>query len=171
MLAIEPVRAPRLGTRRAYTLLELLIVVAVIALLAMVVLPGPSSADRAKILHASRLLAADIHAARLESIGRGVDPCVLVFLEGGMGYRVARASNEAAPIKRATGEIWNVRFGEGAASALPGVRIELDAPNHTLRFDAVGTPAHGTDTVIRVRLGADELQLIVDGETGEILVP
>jgi len=162
-------RAPR--SRRAFTLTELLIVVVVLAIIALLAMPGQGSRAQLRVLHAARLLMADIDLAQIRSLGRGDDPYVIVFDPDGAGYHVARSSDPAVPLTHPSSGAPNaVRFGEGRAAGLVGVTISVAgiAPGDPLVFTAFGSLADAAEVTITISSGGESLSLIVDPMTGDV---
>ncbi len=152
------------------TLIEVMIVVALLAIIALMALPTSGSNDSTRLRAAAKLLIADIEYAQVASLGDGVDPCVLVLDADRRGYSLARAADPDTPmIDPATNRPYSVRFGEGRGQALHGVHIEdSDFGGGTqLPFTPLGTPDTDVDPRIILRAGDQRIELTIDTGTGE----
>lgn len=161
------------GDGRGFSLLELLIVVAVLAIIAQMVLPAAASSQTTRLRTAARLLVADLEYAQMQSIGKGEDPCLLVFDVVNHTYSVARQSNPNTPINDpGTSLPYVTRFGHGRAANLVDVTIDsLDVGgDDRLGFTAMGVPDQGSDPVITLRCGLATMRVRVNASTGEPLV-
>ncbi|HUU82225.1 MAG TPA: prepilin-type N-terminal cleavage/methylation domain-containing protein [Phycisphaerae bacterium] len=147
-----------------FTLVEVLIVVIVIGIAAMVTLPMLSEAHTTRLKTAARLLVADLGFARVESLARPDDPCVVVFDRPNNAYTIARASHPTTPITNpADGKPYVTQYGIGRALELAGVTIQgysLDG-NDQLGFSADARLTFGADGPLgfsaddRLGFGAD----------------
>lgn len=156
--------------RRGFTFAEVLIVVAILAIVASLAITGDSRPDRTQLRAAARLLVADLEYAQMQSVGNGSDPCVIVFGDANSSYYLARLSDANTPIDDpGTGLPMRTTFGEGRAAGLS--RVSFDAINvggdKQLAFTSTGAPDQATDAVITLRAGAETITIRVDGATGE----
>lgn len=161
-------------TRRAFTLVEVLIVVTLVAIAAMIVLPTSASDARARVRAAARLLVADIEFAELSSLGRAADPCIIVFDTGSGTWHVALTSDPATPLDDpVTGDAYALTLGSGRAAHLTNVSIDalVVGGDDELAFDHLGVPDQATDATITLRCGTETIQVIVDATTGEVSAP
>lgn len=152
-----------------FSLAEVIIAVAVLALLAAAVLPGVLGSDGSRLRKATDLFVSDLQYAQIGSQLGGSDPCVVVLREDGGGYHIARAGQPEAPVVwAATQETAQTVFGEGRAAGLDGVRIEgsLGAIAYT-RF---GSLADESDVQATLRSGDASVVIEIDGFTGHARV-
>lgn len=131
--------------RRGITLLEMVVVIAVLATVAAVSIPMLADRSGTRLLAAETLLRDDLEQARHRTIAAPEQPVLITFDADGQGWRLVHAGDRT-PINRIDGTEWTVRFGEGHADGLQGVRIErMDDPDAaTLRFDATGVAVSAT---------------------------
>lgn len=159
---------------RALTLVELLIVLAILGIAALAIVPSGASAQGTRALEAARLLADAIDTAALASLGRGADPCVVVVDADGGGFMVALQSDPATPILDATSNRemrW--RFGQGEARALAGVALDASAlsDGRTLAYGPDGLPqATGVIDLVLTSGGVTRV-VRVDHESGVASLP
>lgn len=157
-------------SRLAMTLIEVMIVVALLAIIALMALPTSGSNDSTRLRAAARLLVADIEYARIASLGDSADPCALVLDVDHRGYTLARTGDPDSPMTDpATNLPYAVRFGEGRAQALQGVHIEdFDfGGGNQLPFTPLGTPDTDVEPRIVLRAGNQQIELSIDTGTGE----
>lgn len=123
-----------------FTLFELLITVAVLAIIVAVILPRATDDDRLRIRVASNLIMADIELAQAMTISSPKDPVVVRFDAPNNRYWLAYATDPLTPITRAgTNEPYIVTMGAGRAVGAQGVSFTLGGmPQSTLAFNAHG---------------------------------
>jgi prepilin-type N-terminal cleavage/methylation domain-containing protein len=141
--------------RRAFTLVEVLVVVTIIAILAAVVMPNLASAASPMPGTIARVLEVDMRRASIEAIGR-VEAVVLVVTEERDGWWIAEQDALATPIPGTFR-----RLGSGPLEPFAGYTLEIDADGTPLSpgdvmvagFDSVGARDPRT---LEVRLMAPE---------------
>ena len=155
---------------RAFTIVELLIVIMVVAIAAVMALPLMGGTDDTKLSAAARLLMADLEFAQVESIAHADDPRVVVFDQGTNSYRVAASSAPATPITNPIGNTpYSTTFGAGRAAELGGVTIasySLDG-DAQLGFGALGQLDQATEASITLQAGTSTITVKVDPSSGE----
>jgi prepilin-type N-terminal cleavage/methylation domain-containing protein len=126
--------------RRGVTLLEMLVVIAVIATIAAITVPLVADRAGARLAAAETLLRDDLEQARHRTIADPDRAVMLLFDADGGGWRLADAANRT-PIERLDHSPWTVRFGQGIAEGLDGITVtrDDDPDARTLRFDTDGT--------------------------------
>ncbi len=131
--------------RRGITLIEMVVVVAVLATVAAVSMPMLADRSGTRLLAAETLLRDDLEQARHRTIAAPEQPVLIAFDADGRGWRLVHAGDRT-PIARIDGTDWTVRFGEGPADGLDGVEVErIDDPEaEALRFDPTGVAISAT---------------------------
>jgi prepilin-type N-terminal cleavage/methylation domain-containing protein len=126
--------------RRGTTLLEMIVVVAVLAAIAAIAVPLVADRGGARLAAAETLLRDDLEQARHRTIADPARAVMLLLDADGRGWRLADA-DDRSPIERIDGAPWTVRFGEGPAEGLDGMTVtrDDDPTARALRFDADGT--------------------------------
>src|SRR5215813_8301268 len=100
--------------RRAFTLLEVLVVVTVIVVIASMVLPALSDENRPRLMAASAILTSDIETAQAMSIANPTAPLTVRFDPTGNRWWIAVATIPNTPITRDdTHEQFLVTLGSG----------------------------------------------------------
>jgi Tfp pilus assembly protein FimT len=156
----------------AYTLTEVLLVVAILAVMAALVAPMASSNDATKLRAAADLLAADLAYAQSESISHGDDPRLVIFDTAVHRYHVAPASDAATAITGDAGLPYIVRYGAGRAATLDGVTIDSVSLNgdDRLGFEMWGNLDQTAPATITLAFGARRITVTVDPVTGEAAI-
>jgi len=155
--------------RAGFTLVEVLVVVVVLAIAALIVIPGAGDARTTKLVAAARLLVADLEVAQLRSVGNSADPCVVVFDPSGTGYHLAAQSDPGTPIEDLIGgTALQTTFGTARAAWIGGVTVasvSLDG-DETLGFTSVGALDQQTPATITLQCGSSTLRIEIDPVTG-----
>lgn len=161
---------------RAFSLIELLIGIMIIAILGAVVIPMAASTPATTVSGAARLLVADIELAQSESIAHPDDPRLIKVDLAQNRYWIARVATPSTPISDPAGNgTMLVQFGSGRAASLSGVTIQgfaLDKAGETgnteLRFDGVGQPDQATPATITLACQGITMTVTVAAESGEV---
>lgn len=159
-------------------MLELMIVVAVLGIIGALALPMFSATDVTKLTSAASVLAADIDAARAESIAHSEDLRYLVLDDDNLTWHIAADSDTTTPISHPeTNQPYRRTLGVSALNQLQGVTIEsynLDTASETddnkLRFGIYGQTDQTTDPTITLRSGDNALTLTINATTGEVTI-
>ncbi len=158
---------------RGYTLVETVIIVAVLAIAALLVIPVVSEDGQVRLRQAAELLAADIDHARIESMGAAADPCIIVFDSAANAYFLARSSKPTTPMANTTtGVDFYVHYGSGRASALTGVTLgdlSLGGDN-VLAFDGQGALGEVSDVSISLKCLDKDIWLHIDAVSGDVTI-
>lgn len=159
-------------------MLEMMIVVAVLGIIGALAVPMFSATDATRLTSAASVLAADIDAARAESIAHGEDTRVIVFDNDGLTWHLAAASDTTTPINHpTTGQPYRRTLGQGALQQLLGVTIDsydLDTASETndnqLGFGIYGQTDQADDATITLAAGERRLTLTINASTGEVTI-
>ncbi|MFK7788994.1 MAG: Tfp pilus assembly protein FimT/FimU [Phycisphaeraceae bacterium] len=168
----------RQPVRRGVSMLELMIVVAVLGIIGAMAVPMFSATDATRLTSAASVLAADIDAARAESIAHSDDLRLLVFDEDDVSWHIAAASDTTTPINHPeTGLPYSRTLGTGALKQLQGVTIDsydLDSASetddHKLGFGIYGQTDQTANPTITLRSGVNVLTLTINATTGEVTI-
>jgi type II secretory pathway pseudopilin PulG len=158
-------------------MLELMVVLAIIAIAAAIVVPIASSAGSMQLRAAVTMLAADLEYAKSMSISRGQRYSV-VFDSANEQYQIAEPNGTAIahPVKIGHPYVVNFR-NDSRLSGVDIVSADFDGAS-TVGFDYLGipwsvgaTPAALLDEgVITLRAGGDTREVHVEAVTGYISV-
>jgi prepilin-type N-terminal cleavage/methylation domain-containing protein len=145
---------------RAFTLLELVVVMVIVATVASMVLPTMSDDRRLRLIAASSLISSDIELAQVMTISHPDEPIVVRFDPSASTYWLALEATPDTPISRDdNGQPYTVTFGSGRAGGAAGVTFTIDEmDDNTLGFNAQGGVADFMSEP-KVLLDADGLQV------------
>lgn len=158
------IRRPVIRGRRrmGFTLIEVLVVVAIIALVGAIVVPQMMTAGQLGVQAAARMVISDILYAQNEAVVRQ-SPRKIMFDMANNRYQLARTDSDGNDV--VLNANWRVGSGSGSGqqfvtdfsrdSRFQGVQIENasfgGSDNATLTFDELGAPSSGgsVDLVFR----------------------
>src|SRR5262245_48745623 len=86
--------------RRGFTLIDLMVTIAVLAVAAAVIIPGVSNNDRLRLMAAANVMTSDIELAQVMTISFPNDPIVVRFDPDNATYWLARPADPDTPISR-----------------------------------------------------------------------
>lgn len=161
----------RLRTRRAFTLIDVMMTVTIVVFTAILVIPYIGDERRTRLMAASKVLISDLEQAQVMTIARPDEPIIVRFESDGSAYWLARKDEPDTPLMNdLTGEPYRVEFGHGRAGGASGVMAELfDIENDTLAFNAFGgidTP--GDPPRIRLKIDGRAADVRISPSTGTI---
>jgi type II secretory pathway pseudopilin PulG len=158
-----------LSRHPAYTIIELLIVIATLAIIVLLAVPTHTIVDQTRVTEAGRLLIADLDGARLRSMGCAADPCVVVLEASGTSYFVARATDPTTPLADPTsGRPWRRVLGDGEARHLGGASVALSGNLlGSVSFTGLGRLVQDTDAIFTVSCNGKSLVIVTKAGTGE----
>lgn len=170
--------APPAAPVRAFTLVELLIVVLIIGIVAGIAVPMLGQTDSTRLTAAAQLLAADLAFAQNESITHGDDPRLVVFDAAANTYHIAPTSTPDTPVTEpVTGQPFAVTFGQGRAAQLAGVTLstlsmdgDSGSTNDRFAFGIYGQIDQATDATITLASGGMTILVTVNATTGETTI-
>lgn len=161
--------AVRSSRRRAFTMIEILLTISIIAIVAMVVIPGKPGDQTLRLRAAGDILASDLELAQTMTVSFPDDPVVVRFDASGDGYWLAYADAPDTPIARAdNGEPYEVTFGDTRTSAAAGVTFIVDdlASNTVIFNEQGGLDDFSRTPKIELRLGGGTNLLTISPATG-----
>ncbi|MDH3584769.1 MAG: prepilin-type N-terminal cleavage/methylation domain-containing protein [Phycisphaerae bacterium] len=163
-----------LGTpmrRNAFTLIEILITLAIIAIALGIALPTIGSLSTTRLREAASLLAADLEFARVDTIAHSDEPRMIVFDPATATYHIALASDPVTPITNPVdGQPYLVKFGLRRAGQLDGVAISsvtVDGGDNQLGFGMYGQLDQAAAAVITLEAEGTKIDITLHPTTGE----
>lgn len=158
--------------RRGFSLINLLITVAIMAIVAAAVTPSIASGNQIGLTSAASLLASDLEYAQSLSLADPENPAMVRFEASEGRYWVSRASNPDTPIPRpVTGEAYVVVLGQGEARHAAGVTMTLSGVvDDRLAFDTMGRLATGSDAAITMSSPSGTRVVRVGASTGFVRI-
>jgi len=142
---------------KAFTIIEILIVVALLAIAGMMVVPMMSSAASIQIDSAANMIAADLEYAKSMAISRGQNFSV-VFDAAAEAYQIKDQTGSVIPHPVKKGFNYTVNFQSD--SRLNKVKIlsaDFDGTD-TVTFDYLGSPYNGKSPPTALNSGVISLQ-------------
>lgn len=132
---------------RAFTIIEILIVVVLLAIAGMLVVPMMSSAASIQIESAANIVAADLEYAKSMAISRGQNFSV-VFDKAAEAYQIKDQAGGVIPHPVKKGFNYVVDFrNDRRLNRVDIVDVNFDATSE-VKFDYLGSPYNGTGAAL-----------------------
>jgi len=155
----------------AFTLVEILVVIVILAIAAAVVVPNLGSAADIQVLSGARRIAGDLEYAQNYAIATG-DSVTISFRDkddpNANSYIVSNTSGTLThPINKTD---YVIVFS--SIDGMSGVSIDsvnFDG-NSNVTFDALGAPSNASDGTVTLSSGSDTYRITVVPVTGRVLV-
>jgi prepilin-type N-terminal cleavage/methylation domain-containing protein len=161
----------RLPACSAFTLIELMVVLAIAAVLATMVLPMMRNDDRLRLIAITSLIRSDLEYAQALSISQPSTPLLVKFDADAGQYHVARYSAIDTPIVREdTGMPYLVTLGVGRAASGAGLTLDIEGMvADCLLYDTHGGLLDFSNTpVITLQSATEWFKLAIEPTTGTI---
>lgn len=158
---------------RAFTIVELLIVVVLMAIAATMVMPLFADSGATRLRAATRLLVADLAFAQIESITHADDTCVMSFDQANGAYTIAKSSAPTTPMTDPiTNQPYVTQFGSGRASETAGVSIQAYSlgGDNKIVFGQYGEIDQTTAATITLQSGVLTMTVQIDPTSGEATI-
>lgn len=155
----------------AFTLLEVLVTITIIAVIAVLVAPSFSDDTRLRLMAASAVISSDIEFAQITTIAEPQDPIVVRFDTDQDRYWLAYESDPETPMTRPdTSETYLVAMGQGRAAAAAGVAISTtEIADDILVFNTQGgVEDFTTQPAVRLSLNGQWIDVSIAPSTGTI---
>ncbi len=162
------------GIRGGFTLVELLIVIAIITIAALTAIPMMSSAASVQIRSAANMLTADLEYAKSMAISRAQKYSV-VFDKDAESYRIEDQNGDIIqhPVKK--GFPYEITFStDGRLNKVDIVDVNFDTTSE-VKFDYLGSPLNGSggplnSGVISLQAGGTTTTVTVEPVTGFVSI-
>ena len=143
--------------KKAFTLIELIVVMVIIAIAAVLAVPMISSAADVQVRSAANMIAADLEYAKSMAISRQQNHSV-VFDTANESYEVRDASETVIshPVKAGSDFVVDLQ-SDSRLSRVDIVSADFDSQT-TVTFDYLGSPYSGTTTANPLNSGQISLQ-------------
>lgn len=157
------------GLRRggeAFTIIEILIVVVILAIAALTAIPMMSSAGSVQVRSAANMIAADLEYAKSLAISRGQNFSV-VFDTSTESYKITDQYGNTIwhPVKK--GSDYVIDFQKEGLDRVDVTDVDFDGTSQ-VRFDYLGSPDNGG--TVTVQAGGTTATISVEPVTGYISV-
>jgi hypothetical protein len=160
-----------MSRRRAFTLLDLMITVTIMAVMASLLVPMMRDNTMLRVISASRILQGDLEVAQAMTIAKPSDPVIIKLFPTAGKYHLARMSDPDTPIERpGVPGGYMVIFGNSRAEMATGVKMSLtDLPTMIVQFNGQGGLDDFSVTPrIKVYLGSKWIELKITPTTGHV---
>ena len=160
------------ATPAAFTLMELMVSIAILAMVAATVAPLLGDDRGLRVIAAARILSSDIELAQVLTIAKPEEPVVVRFDPAKATYWLAYAFDTETPILRSdSGDPYLVELGVGRARSALDVALTLDGlTNDMLEFESSGALTDFTATpMIELSSGPHSVTISISPMTGSIL--
>jgi len=157
------------GLRRggeAFTIIEILIVVVILAIAALTAIPMMSSAGSVQVRSAANMIAADLEYAKSLAISRGQNFSI-VFDTSTESYKITDQDGDtiAHPVKK--GSPYVIDFPKEGLDRVDITAVDFGGTSQ-IRFDYLGSPDNGG--TVTVQAGGTTATISVEPVTGYISV-
>jgi prepilin-type N-terminal cleavage/methylation domain-containing protein len=162
------------GISGGFTLVELLIVIAIIAIAALTAIPMMSSAASVQIRSAANMITADLEYAKSMAISRAQYFSV-VFDKNTESYWIEDQDGNVLPHPVKKGFDYVIDFqNDGRLNKVDIVDVDFDATSE-VKFDYLGSPYNGNGTplnsgVISLQAGGTTTTVTVEPVTGFVSI-
>ncbi len=170
---LSPRRALRARNHRAaFTLVEMMITVAVMGIAAAIILPAMSNNDATYADAGSSLLVGDFDFAQTMAISQPDDMTVVIFDAPNARWWVAPASTPDTPYTKSySTETVDTTLGTGNAYIAQDVTFTLtNVTNSTITYNAFGQLDQTTNPEITFSFGDATSTITINAETGFLTV-
>lgn len=154
-------------------MIEIMIVVAVIAILSAVAVPMLSATEQTKLRGAANIVLADLEFAQTESIANGSTPRCVVFNTSTATYSIVTGGSSGTPVTNPIDkQPYTTTFGSGRAASLSGVTISSVslASGSSVQFGSLGQTNLTSTGTITLACNGLRITLSIDATTGEVSV-
>jgi len=157
--------------RSAFTYIEIMIVIVILAILTIAALPGRESTIQAEGERATVVFEADVDYARSRSIARPDSPIGIKVAVSNNKYWLAPVATPDTPIAHPrTGQPYVRQFGATGPDGLKNVQITaIDlGGDDILKFDALGGTDQQTSAVVQFEAGSAAYETKVSPAAGNV---
>ncbi len=159
--------------RKAYTCIELMMVVIVVAIVVAFSLSGEDNVGKEKARLAAEKFEADVAYARRASIARPDNPVVIKLDPANNRYWLASASSPDTPLAHPlSGDPYIVNLGTNASGEPQDVQLVASdfGGDQVLAFGSTGSTDQQTSAVIQLTAGGAEYEVLVAPAGGQSTV-
>ena len=163
-------RMNRNRTHQGFSLIELMLSIAILAILSALASPMLGNNTALQLDVAKRLLLSDLEYAQILAISYPEEEVVVVIDASGDGWHIASIENLTIPLEdTVTGEPLITTFGVGSATAVQNVYATSNAPFNIIAFDQNGGLKDFLQAVeVSLRSGETTSLVVISPTTGSI---
>ncbi len=158
---------------RAFTLVDILVTIAVMAIVIAVAAPSFTPDDRARLIGAVNMMVADIEYAQSLSLSAPSNHALVRFGDDGASYWVAYESDPETPatMPGAAGDPFLVQFGVDRASLLFDVSFTtVGVTDSKLVFDEFARLATLDEARITLTNAGGSMEIVISSATGSVRI-
>ena len=158
------------NTQHGFTLIELMLSIAILAIVSVLATPMFGSNDALQLNVAKRLLVSDIEYAQILAITNPNEQIVLLFEENGKSWYIATVEEITTPLlDSVTGDPLLTSMGFGSAASSPDTTISCNTSDNALIFNSNGgLYDFSQNAEVRLVCGESSVQVVVSATTGTI---
>jgi len=159
--------------QRAFSLIEVMIVVTILAITAVLVLPTFGGSDANRLRAAATVLVADLEFAQMRSMANPTTPLSLVVRADGSGYFIAETATPDTPITDPiTKSDYAASFGVGTLQSVQGVTLSSSTigADRALGYRSRGELDQATAATFTLSSGDREIEIQIEPYTGEPII-
>jgi len=158
------------STRNGFTLMELMISTAILAIIAALAAPLYGDSEILRLHAAERLLRSDLEHTQILAITHPEEEYVLVIHEDGTGWHIATSSDTQTPVLESISQdplLLTIGLGRGMPAE--GVSLTTNAADNLIAFDPNGGLADFTiETTITLTIGGSNGIMSIAASTGTL---
>ena len=160
------------GLRQAFTMIELMLVLAVLASMAMLVIPMARDQHATSVQSAASILRSDLERAQSMAMAYPDRRIGLRFDDDGHGWSLIDAQSPDSPLlDEFSGQPVSIRLGVGRGQAAPDVEVTTPLSDNLLIFDSLGGLENpGPPVILELDLAGKSASIRVSSSTGWISI-
>lgn len=154
-------------------MIEIMIVVAVIAILSAAAVPMLGATEQTKLRSAASIILADLEFAQTESIANPATPRSVVFNTSNKTWSIVTGSLPGTTVTNPIDkQPYSTTFGTGRAASLSGVAISSVSlgTGSAVQFGALGQTNLTSTGTVTLSCNSRTITLSIDPTTGEVSV-
>ena len=160
------------GIGRAFTMIELLLVLAILASMAMLTIPMARDHDSTSVEAAASILRSDLERAQSMAMAYPDRRIGLRIDDDGRGWSLVDAREPTTPLlDEFSGQPVKIRLGKGRGQVAPNVEVEADLNDSLLVFDSLGGLENpGPPVILQLNRAEKTASVRVSSSTGWISI-
>lgn len=150
--------------RRAFTLVDLSIAIAIVGIAVAIVIPTASPSERLQLIGATNTLIADIEFAQSETLANPGAPTIVRFDSDTDSYWIAKKSDPDTPITHPiNGDPYRRELNTPTSTLL---NITLPSGGNAIAFNDMGALVTSENIVVRIQSSIDDMWILINKDTG-----
>ena len=160
------------GIREAFTMIELMLVLAILATMAMLTIPMTRDHDSTSVQAAASILRSDLERAQSMAMAYPDRRIGLRFDDDGRGWSLVDAQAPSTPLlDEFSGQPVTIRLGKGRGHVAPDVEIQASLNDSLIVFDSLGGLENpGPPVILQLNRAEQTASVHVSSSTGWISI-